>query len=167
MHPTKILFLVVISIFSFASGIFFHSLLPGGTREIASLSSPRPAGTEKKGKFDLEASSALKGCLDDRVKSGNVDLNKVTVDGRNWAIVSLDCSGAKAKKLYDAVGAYSSEQYVRYSDGRSGVARFFGRLYPPSQCVRVIRAAKGSELNLYSCSVRVDLDHELTEGLKL
>jgi hypothetical protein len=159
---------MVVAFFCFAAGIFFHSLLPQGSREVASLSSPSSAGTKGHGgKFDILASKALQSCLDDRVRGGNVDLNKVTVDGRNWAIVSLDCSGAKAKKLYDAVANYSSEQYVKYSDGRSGVARFFGRLYPPSQCVRVIRAAKGGEMNLYSCSVRVDLDHELTEGLKL
>lgn len=160
----KISLLVVAALFSFALGVYFHSALPDTGRELASV---KGAARQPNSKFDLRVSAALRGCLGEKASPGKVDLNKVIVDGRNWAIVSVDCVGDNAKALYESVAGYSSEQYVRYSDGRRGVARFFGRLYPPSQCVRVIRAARGSELNLYSCSIRIDLDHELIEGLKL
>jgi hypothetical protein len=166
MTTAKIALLAAVAaVFSFALGIYFHSSLPTGSREIASLSS-RIARTPNS-KMDPRVSVALKNCMGEKVEPGKVLLNKVVVDGRSWAIVSMDCVGENAKQLYEAVGPYSSEQYVSYSDKRRGVARFFGRLYPPSQCVRVIRTARGSELNLYSCSVRIDLDHELVEALKL
>ncbi len=160
----KILFIVVLSLFCFAFGIYFQSNLPVGNREIASLGS---RGVATPGKVDLRISKALKACLGEKATAENLEVNKVVVDGRNWAIVSVDCVGTNAKNLYDAVAPYSTEQYVSYSDGRKGVARFFGRLYPPSQCVQVIRTSKGNELNLYSCSIRIDLDHELIAGLKL
>jgi hypothetical protein len=153
------------ALFSFALGVYFHSALPQPGREIASVG--KSGARHPNSRFDLRVSNALRGCLGEKASPGKLDLNKVVVDGRNWAIVSVDCVGDNAKALYESVAGYSSEQYVRYSDGRRGVARFFGRLYPPSQCVRVIRAARGTELNLYSCSIRIDLDHELIEGLKL
>jgi hypothetical protein len=165
MQVQKILFSVaVVAVTSFALGIFFQYNLPEAGRDIASMGSPVRAPSTR---FDLRATSALKNCMAEKAEPGKLPLSKMVVDGRNWAIVSVDCVGENAKALYEAVAPYSSEQYVRYSDGRRGVARFFGRLYPPSQCVRVIRTARGSELNLYSCSIRVDLDHELIQGLKL
>ena len=168
MNSVKISLIVVASIFCFALGITFHASLDreGDGRELASVRKPN-SRTPSNSKLDAKVSAALKNCVAEKVSPGNLDLSKVIVDGRNWAIVSIDCSGERARALYEAVAPYSTEQYVRYSDGRRGVARFFGRLYPPSQCVRVIRAARGSELNLYACSVRVDLDHELIENLKL
>ncbi|RZA08776.1 MAG: hypothetical protein EOP11_03850 [Proteobacteria bacterium] len=184
MNAVKISFVVVASIFCFALGISFHaSLAPESvatgamsedlSREIASVKGAKaarkaPSAREpSNSKLDMRMSQALRNCMAEKVTPGNLDMSKVVVDGRDWAIVSIDCSGERARALYEAVAPFSSEQYVRYSDGRRGVARFFGRLYPPSQCVRVIRAARGSELNLYACSVRVDLDHELIESLKL
>lgn len=166
MTTAKIAFVAAVAaVFSFALGIYFHSSLPEVGREIASL--PSAGRSAASAKADPRVSQALKDCLGEKVEAGKVALSKVIVDGRSWAIVSMDCVGENAKQLYEAVGPYSSEQYVSYSDRRKGVARFFGRLYPPSQCVRVIRTSRGSELNLYSCSVRIDLDHELVEGLKL
>jgi hypothetical protein len=162
MSTGKISLLVAAILFSFTLGVYFHSLLPDGSREIASVSSRVPSS-----RGDLRVSTALKNCLAEKAGEKKIDLSKVVVDGRNWAIVSIDCVGNNARALYESVASYSTEQYVRYSDGRRGVARFFGRLYPPSQCVRVIRTARGSELNLYSCSIRVDLDHELIESLRL
>ena len=168
MNFFKVLPFFVFACFFFLAGIAFQSKLPGGERHPASVRAiADTTEATTKAKWNLEASKALQSCIDDRVRGRTVDLKKVTVDGRKWAIVSIDCGGDKAKRLYESVGEFSSEQYVRYSDGRSAVARFFGRLYPPSQCVRVIRTAKGSELNLYSCSIRIDIDHELTESLKL
>ena len=164
MSPGKIIAVSVAAIFSFALGVYFHAALPEGSRDIASV---RDVAQGRAGKSDARVSSALKDCMAEKAEAKKIHLNKVVVDGRNWAIVSLDCVGDKAKALYESVAPYSTEQYVRYSDGRRGVARFFGRLYPPSQCVRVIRTARGSELNLYSCSIRIDLDHELIEGLKI
>ena len=164
MNALKISLVAFVAVACFASGIFFQANLPEGSREIASLSRP---GRAPNTKGNMKASQALLDCLGEKAAPGKVELSKVVVDGRDWAIVSLDCVGQKAKALYEAVAPYSTEQYVRYSDGRRGVARFFGRLHPPSQCVRVIRTSKGSELNLYSCSVRVDLDHELIESLRL
>jgi len=157
---------LVFACFFFLAGVVFYSKVPEGDRQPSSVRTIADTGKAKL-KWNIEASKALQACIDERVRGRSVALKKVTVDGRKWAIVSLDCSGAKAKRLYEAVGEFSSEQYVKYSDGRSAVARFFGRLYPPSQCVRVIRTAKGSELNLYSCSIRIDIDHELTESLRL
>lgn len=143
--------------FGFLVGFSLQKSMPEPKRELAS----------KGQQHDLKVSSALKECLSDRVKDGRVEMSKVDVDGRNFSIVSIDCVGDKAKTLYEAVGAYSDEQYVRYSDGRRGVGRFFGRRYPPSQCVRVIRTAKGSELNQYSCSLMLDLDYDLIKNLKI
>jgi hypothetical protein len=158
--------LMLLSVFFFGLGVFFQSRLSEeGARDIASVK--KELNREPNSKFDMKASNALKNCLVEKVGPGKIDLSKVVVDGRNWAIVSVDCVGESAKALYEAVAPYSTEQYIRYSDGRRGVARFFGRLYPPSQCVRVIRAARGPEVNLYSCLIRIDLDHELIENLKL
>lgn len=166
MSTAKVLLVTTLSVFFFALGVCFQATIPEGGRELASIR-PAPARKPSNSKTDARVSDALKACVAEKVGNGSLDLSKVIVDGRNWAIVSIDCVGDRAKALYEAVAPYSTEQYVRYSDGRRGVARFFGRLYPPSQCVRVIRASRGTELNLYSCSVRVDLDHELIEGLKL
>ncbi len=166
MSKTTAMTCVVLSVFFFSLGIYFHSVLEGeGNRELASVA--KKVDREPNSRFDMRASNALRNCLAEKVNSGKIELSKVVVDGRNWAIVSVDCVGDNAKALYESVAAYSTEQYIRYSDGRRGVARFFGRLYPPSQCVRVIRAAKGPEVNLYSCLIRIDLDHELIENLKL
>jgi hypothetical protein len=169
MNTVKYSIVVVASVFCFALGISFHaSIAPEEGRSLASVK-PKAgsARVPSNSKLDQRMSQALRNCMAEKVTPGNLDMSKVIVDGRDWAIVSVDCSGERARALYEAVAPYSSEQYVRYSDGRRGVARFFGRLYPPSQCVRVIRAARGSELNLYACSIRVDLDHELIENLKL
>lgn len=163
MNAFKLSLMVVAALVCFAFGIYFHSALPEGGREIASIGEMKRAPNSK---GNMRVSQALQDCISEKAAPGKIELSKVVVDGRNWAIVSLDCVGEKAKALYEAVAPFSSEQYVRYSDGRRGVARFFGRLYPPSQCVRVIRTSRGSELNLYSCSVRVDLDHELIESLR-
>jgi hypothetical protein len=166
MNTVKLSLFVVSAIFCFALGITFHASMPDGGRDIASVrrGDARNPGSSRN---DGRMSQALRECIAEHAKANSLDMSKVVVDGRDWAIVSIDCSGERARALYEAVAPYSSEQYVRYSDGRRGVARFFGRLYPPSQCVRVIRAARGSELNLYACSIRVDLDHELIENLKL
>ncbi|MGE3262663.1 MAG: hypothetical protein AB7K68_12855 [Bacteriovoracia bacterium] len=165
MNAFKYSIAVVIPILCFAFGIYFQSYMPDSTREIASfgLAQGRSVANTK---VDVKVSSALRDCLNDQVKDNKMALNKSGVDGRNWAIVSVNCIDDKAKALYDAVQGYSSEQYVRYSDGRRGVGRFFGRLYPPSQCVRVI-ARKGSEANFYSCRIFIDLDYDLIQNLKL
>jgi hypothetical protein len=101
------------------------------------------------------------------VKNGSVDIGKVVVEGRKWSIVSIPCQGDAAKELYNAIQPYSSEEFVHYRDQRRGVVRFFGRLFPPSQCVQLINSGKGKEVNEYSCSIRIDVDSEITEQLKL
>lgn len=154
----KLSFTIMAAVFGFGLGIYFHHALPEAKRDIASA---------KGAKGDERVSSSLKDCLSDRVKEGRLDVSKVEVDGRSWAILSIDCVGDKAKNLYETVAPYADEQYVRYSDGRRGVGRFFGKLYPPSQCVRLIRNSKGAELNIYSCSLRLDLDSDLIQNLKL
>jgi hypothetical protein len=165
MQTQKVIFPVaLVAVCSFALGICFHRSLPQPDREIASIGRAVRAPSSK---FDLRVTRALKDCMAEKAGPSQLPMTKVVVDGRDWSVVSVDCVGKHAKALYEAVVPYSSEQYVRYSDGRRGVARFFGRLYPPSQCVRVIRTARGSELNLYSCSISIDLDHELIEALKL
>lgn len=171
MNAIKLAVAVIVPVACFAFGVYFHSVLPNGAndegREIASFGTVNdrvPASTAVK--VDAKVTTALRDCLNEQVKGGQVPLTKSSVDGRNWAIVSVNCVDDKAKALYDAVAPYSSEQYVRYRDGRRGVGRFFGRLYPPSQCVRVI-ASKGSEANFYSCRIFIDLDYDLIQGLKL
>jgi hypothetical protein len=155
----KLSFTILAAVFGFALGIYFQHALPEPKREIASQ--------KESFKGDVKVSAALKDCLSDRVKDGRLDVSKVEVDGRSWAILSIDCVGDRAKVLYESVAPYADEQYVRYSDGRRGVGRFFGKLYPPSQCVRLIRNARGAELNVYSCSLRLDLDGDLIHNLKL
>lgn len=155
----KVVPALIVMVFGFLLGIYFQHSLPEPKRELASQKGAS--------KYDARASKALRDCVTERVRDGKLDLSKVEVDGRSWAIISIDCVGDRAKALYEAVGPYADEQYVRYSDGRRGVGRFFGRLYPPSQCVRVIRNARGSELNLYSCSLQMDFDFELIKSLKL
>jgi hypothetical protein len=155
---------ILAAIFFFAFGVYFHASIPEVTREPSSLSGSMSVGT----KFDPKATAAFKGCLDSRVKNGSVSIGKVIVEGRRWSIVSIPCSGEPAKALYDAIQPYSTEEYVRYrGDKRRGIVRFFGRLYPPSQCVELIGSAKGSGNNEYSCSIRIDVDSEITEQLKL
>lgn len=157
MSKTSFIFVTVAAVFGFALGIYVHTQLPEPKRELASQGR----------KHDPKVSAALRDCLNDRVRENRLEVSKVEVDGRSWAILSIDCVGDKAKALYEAVIPFADEQYVRYSDGRRGVGRFFGKLYPPSQCVRLIRNSKGAEMNLYSCSLRLDIDGDLVQNLKL
>ena len=134
------------------------------TREPSSLSN---AAKNISAKFDSKATEAFRGCIDSRIKNGSVNIGKVEVEGRRWSIISIPCQGDAARGLYNAIQPYSSEEFVRYRDQRRGVVRFFGRLYPPSQCVQLISSGKGKEVNEYSCSIRIDVDTEITEQLKL
>ena len=146
----------------FALGAYFYHVMPGATEPVV-----REIASQKKvQKYNEQMSIAFKDCLQDSVREGKLQTTKVSVDGRNWPVMSLDCVGDKAKALYDELGPYSDEQFVRYSDGRRGIARFFGRLYPPSQCAKVTRNARGAEMNLYSCSIRLDLAQELVQEYK-
>lgn len=120
----------------------------------------------KKEKIDEALSAAFRDCVNEATKDNKINLSKTEVDGRNWSIISADCNNDKAKALYEAVGTYSEEQYVHYSDGRRGIARFFGKLVPPSQCSRVTRNAKGVEMNLYSCSIRLDVVFDMVKDIK-
>ena len=165
MNTLKYFLGVLAAVFFFAFGVYFHSTLPTAPlREPASISN---ASRATPAKFDDHATEAFKACLDSRVKNGSVSIGKVVVEGRKWSIVSIPCQGDAAKKLYNAIQPYSSEELVRYRDQRRGVVRFFGRLYPPSQCVQLISTGKGKEINEYSCSIRIDVDTEITEQLKL
>lgn len=153
------------SVFFFALGVYFQSSIPTAVheREPASFSS----GGQRTGKFDPKTTAAFKACLDDRVKNGSVTIGKAPVEGRNWSIVSIGCQGDSAKALYHSIQPYSSEELVNYRDKRRGVVRFFGRLYPPSQCVQLLSSPKGKEVYEYNCSIRIDVDSEITEQLKL
>lgn len=151
--------------FGFALGTYYYHSKP--IEPIREIASEKTEKTEKKlDKNNERLSTAFRECVQESIKDGKLNWNKVDVDGHNWPILSLDCLGDKAKALYEASEPYADEQYVRYSDGRRGIGRFFGRLYPPSQCARVTRNAKGGEMNLYSCSVRLDLAHEMITDLK-
>lgn len=166
MHLGRIIGFCIVAVFFFAGGIYFQAKQAEGvaSRDIASV---KHAGrSNANSKYDVKVTTALKNCLKEKVKDNVLDYTKVVVDGRSWSILSIDCSNDRAKALYETVAPYSSEQYVRYSDGRRGVGRFFGSLFPPSQCIRVIRTSGGSELNLYNCSIRMDLDHEMIQNLK-
>ncbi|MGZ3701271.1 MAG: hypothetical protein ACXWSD_05785 [Bdellovibrionota bacterium] len=167
MNTMKYFVGIFAAVFFFAFGITFHAFLPNegsNYREPASISN---AGPHSNAKFDGKATAAFKTCLDSKVKNGSVDIGKVVVEGRKWSIVSIPCQGEAAKELYNAIQPYSSEEYVHYRDQRRGVVRFFGRLFPPSQCVQLIGTGKGKEINEYSCSIRIDVDSEITEQLKL
>jgi len=158
---------IVSAVFFFAFGVYFHSALPfeaNNFREPASISN---AGPKTNSKFDPRATQAFRTCLDSKVRNGSVDIGKTVVEGRKWSIVSIPCQGDAAKELYNAIQSYSSEEFVHYRDQRRGVVRFFGRLFPPSQCVQLIGSGKGKETNEYSCSIRIDVDSEITEQLKL
>jgi hypothetical protein len=166
MNTFKYFLGVLIAVFFFAFGVYFHSALPptvNEVREPASISSPNRANS----KFDSKATEAFRTCLDSRVKNGSVSIGKAVVEGRKWSIVSIPCQGDAAKDLYNAIQPYSTEEFVHYRDQRRGVVRFFGRLYPPSQCVQLINNGKGKEVNEYSCSIRIDVDSEITEQLTL
>lgn len=155
------------AVFFFAFGVYFHSALPNETNNFREPASIANAGSKTNAKFDPRATQAFRTCLDSKVKNGSVDIGKTVVEGRKWSIVSIPCQGDAAKELYNAIQAYSSEEFVHYRDQRRGVVRFFGRLYPPSQCVQLIGTGKGKETNEYSCSIRIDVDSEITEQLKL
>lgn len=163
------------SVFFFAFGIWFQAGLPQAqeqnhdVREPASIARANASTAEGKG-GDLRATNAFKGCVNAKAKdskSDSVNIGKTTVEGRRWSIVSIPCTGDSAKELYEAIQPYSTEEYVRYRDKRRGVVRFFGRLFPPSQCVELIGSQKGKAVNDYSCSIRIDVDSEITEQLKL
>ena len=158
------------AVFFFAFGAYFQSALPPAVREVrepASIASGGGGAPQRSTKFDGKATEAFKTCLDSKVKNGSVNIGKAVVEGRKWAIVSIPCSGEPAQQLYNAIQPYSSEEYVHYRDQRRGVVRFFGRLFPPSQCVELIGTGKGKPTNEYSCSIRIDVDSEITEQLKL
>lgn len=151
------------AVFFFALGIYFRSEAPQATlREPASL-----ASAKAEGKPDPRVTGAFKACIDSRIKNDSLSIGKTIVEGRRWSIVSIPCAGSAAKELYDAIQPYSTEEYVRYRDKRRGVVRFFGRLFPPSQCVELIGSSKGKSTNEYSCSIRIDVDSEITDQLKL
>ncbi len=154
------------AVFFFALGVYFQSSVPAKTevneREPASITSANGAA-----KFDTRTTMAFKGCIDNKVKNGSVNIGKVSVEGRRWSIVSIPCQGEAAKELYNAIENFSTEELVNYRDKRRGVVRFFGRLYPPSQCVQLISSPKGKDKFEYSCSIRIDVDSEITEQLKL
>jgi hypothetical protein len=153
------------AVFFFAFGVYFHSVLPpvvNDVREPASI-----ASTGHSGKYDSKATEAFKTCIDSRIKNGGLSVGKSVVEGRKWSIVSIPCQGEAAKELYNAIQPYSSEEFVHYRDQRRGVVRFFGRLFPPSQCVELLNNGRGKEINEYSCSIRIDVDSEITEQLKL
>lgn len=162
MKAVKISLVVVAALFCFALGLSLRPAAPEASRDVASVKDRHPTS-----RYDNRVSAALKNCLAEGVGPSGVKLGKKEVDGRNWAIAAIDCSGPRAKALYESLGPYTNEQYVRLSDGRSGVARFFGRLYPPSTCLRLIKGVRGTELNSYTCFVRIDLDHELIDSLNL
>lgn len=159
---------ILVSVFFFALGIWFQAgITPSSIPDFREPASAAKASEGKDGKSDLRATNAFRGCINSRIKDNSVNIGKTTVEGRRWSIVSIPCSGATAKELYDAIQPYSTEEYVRYRDKRRGVVRFFGRLFPPSQCVELIGSAKGKAVNEYSCSIRIDVDSEITENLKL
>lgn len=155
-------FVVVAAVCGFVTGLyFFNYIVPEPRRELASEKAS-PSSKE-----EMKIWTALKECMADQTEDGKLKFTKKEVDGRRMSILSMGCTGEKAKTLYEAVAPYAEEQYVRYTDGRRGVARFFGRLYPPSQCARLIRTSRGTELNIYSCSVHLDLDQDLVKDLKM
>lgn len=154
------------AVFFFALGVTFHSSLGAkeSVREPASQAAPDGAGGAR---FDSRASQAFKACLNSRVANGSVLVSKASVEGRRWSIVSIPCAGKPAKALFDSIQHYSTEEFVRYRDKRRGSVRFFGSLYPPSQCAQIVSEVKGRERLDYSCSIRIDVDSEITEQLKL
>lgn len=157
---------ILTAVFFFALGIWFQAGLPQepaqDIREPASIVAAR-----SEGKGENRTTAAFKACVNSKTKDNSVSIGKTTVEGRRWSIVSIPCSGDAAKELYEAIQPYSTEEYVRYRDKRRGVVRFFGRLFPPSQCVELIGSAKGKAVNEYSCSIRIDVDQEITEQLRL
>lgn len=167
MNTFKYFLGILTAVFFFAFGVYFHSALPQTANEIREPASITSAQPHPSAKFDPKATEAFRNCLDSRIKNGTVNIGKAAVEGRKWSIVSIPCEGKAARELYNAIQPYSSEEYVRYRDQRRGVVRFFGRLYPPSQCVQLIGNGKGKELDQYSCSIRIDVDTEITEQLKL
>jgi hypothetical protein len=165
MKTTKTSFFVVVAaVCGFVFGLYFYSnVIPEPRRELAS----EKASPAKDKEESSKVWAALKDCMAEQTEDGKLKFTKKEVDGRRMSILSMGCAGDKAKILYEAVAPYSEEQYVRYTDGRRGVARFFGKLYPPSQCARLIRTSRGTELNIYSCSVHLDLDQDLVKDLKI
>lgn len=162
MNYVKFSLGALVAVFFFALGIYFQASVPEATlREPASYGKPE-------GKLDPKVSQAFKACVDSKIKNDSLPLAKVNIEGRQSSILSIPCAGKEAKELYDALQNHSTEEYVRYRDKRRGVVRFFGRLFPPSQCVELIGGAKGKAgTNDYSCSIRIDVDTEITDKLKL
>jgi hypothetical protein len=159
---------ISLALLCFVLGAHFHAGMGPPEREVFQASEPavrEPAAAAQH--YDHRATEAFKGCIDSRIKNNSLGIGKVVVEGRKWSIVSVACTGEHAKDLYDSIQPYSTEEYVHYRDGRRGVVRFFGRLFPPSQCVQLIGSVRGKETNEYSCSIRIDVDHEITEQLKL
>jgi hypothetical protein len=167
MDSLKYLLGLFTAVFFFAFGVYFHSALPPAANDIREPASISSANSRASSKFDPRATEAFRSCLDSRVKNGSVSIGKAVVEGRKWSIVSIPCQGDAARDLYNAIQPYSTEEFVHYRDQRRGVVRFFGRLFPPSQCVQLISNGKGKEMNEYSCSIRIDVDSEITEQLKL
>lgn len=162
--PKLYLFLVVSLTIGFPLGFYSHKVVSEAPQVVES--DRAPASKDPDG-GDPRVSHAIKECITDGPKENSVQFSKVGVDGRKWTIVAIDCQGSKAKSLFEAVAPYSTEQFVNLKDKRAGIGRFFGQLHPPSQCVRLVKNAKGSEMNLYNCSLHMDLDQELVHSLKL
>jgi hypothetical protein len=153
---------LLLAVFFFALGIYFQTALPAAPlREPASVSSAKGEA-----KSDTRVTKAFRACIDSKIKNDSLKIGKVNVEGRRWSIVSIPCEDDAAKELYEAIQPYSTEEYVRYRDKRRGVVRFFGRLFPPSQCVELLGSGPKGKQD-YNCSIRIDVDNEITESLKL
>lgn len=169
MNAVKISFVVAASVFCFALGITFHASLTDDEagRELASARRARPAVARPLDPERARLSLALRACASEPAKSDQIELSKAKVDKREMSMVSLNCSGERARSLYNAVAPYSSEQFKAYHNGSTGVVRFFGRLYPPSQCARLVSKPHQAEANEYSCTLQIDLDQNIVSNLSL
>src|SRR2546430_7356762 len=108
MKTMQYCFGLVVAVFFFAFGVYFHSALPNDGRNYREPASIANAGPKSSSKFDPKATQAFRTCLDSKVKNGSADIGKTAVEGRKWSTVSIPCQAAPAKKPYNAIQPYSS-----------------------------------------------------------
>lgn len=114
---------------------------------------------------------AINDCISSRITTPPGELPQLKIEKNGIAdsscsAITLDCSGEVAQTLYEAILRFATEKEFKEKDGYTQIIRFFGKnKSPPSQCKRIITGADGKELNIFHCSIILDLRESLIGAL--
>lgn len=93
-------------------------------------------------------------------------LSKRRVSGSSDSVVRITCDGEKAKALYEAVRSYAREGRPTETDTHARrMTRIFGDSPVPSQCYRVFETSNGQSVDVYFCSIGLDLNSSVVKAM--